>query len=219
MNQKEIKKALGAKAAQLVEEGMLVGLGSGSTSACFIESLGLRCQNGLKITAVSSSIASMELAKRFGIPVLDMEKVTSIDLTIDGADEIDPQKRLIKGGGGAHVREKIVASSSKKMVVIADETKLVQVLGNFGLPVEILPFGARATAHKLQALGYEGKWRPGLTDNGNLLYDIHTPKLFLSPEKMHEQIIHTPGVVDTGFFFNLATTLLIGYADGRIESR
>lgn len=224
--QKQIKKALGKKAASLVQNDMLVGLGTGSTATCFIESLIERCkEEGLKIQTVSSSIRSMEQAKAGGIPVLDMSDVTTIDLTVDGADEIDPLNRMIKGGGGAHVREKIVASSSREMVVVVDESKLVPVLGAFGLPVEILPFGYRATIAKLHQMGYDGQIRKKgehpfyMTDNGNYIFDIHSPTLFQNPETDHDQIIKIPGVVDTGFFFNLATKVLVGYAEGKVEFR
>ena len=218
--QDEIKKALGAKAATLIDDGMIVGLGSGTTATYFIESLIERCRKGLKIRAVSSSIKSQNLAKRGGIEVLDMDNIATIDLTIDGADEIDPQNRMIKGGGGAHVREKIVASSSKKMVVIVDESKLVNKLGAFGLPVEILPFGLASTIHKLQQLGYTGKIRENfITDNGNLILDIHTPKFFDNPEKDHTNIINVPGVVDTGFFLNIPVKVLVGYANNTVEFR
>lgn len=224
VKQAEIKKLLGKEAASLVEDGMLVGLGSGSTSECFIESLSVRCKSGLKIKAVSSSIRSLDLAKKGGIPTLDMDNVTTIDLTVDGADEVDPQMRLIKGGGGAHVREKILASASKKMVVIVDESKLVSTLGKCGLPVEILPFGFHATIAKLHRLGFDGKIREKggshyITDNGNLIFDIHTPPLFPHPEQVHELIIAIPGVVDTGFFFNLASSIMIGYGDGTVVTR
>jgi len=218
--QDEIKKALGEKAASLVEEGMLIGLGTGTTATYFIKSLIKRCQQGLKISAVSSSIKSQELARRGGIEVLDMNTVTSIDLTVDGADEIDPQNRMIKGGGGAHVREKIVASASKQMVVIVDESKLVAKLGSFGLPVEILPFGQMATINKLERLGYAGKLRKNfVTDNQNLIWDIHTPHFFEEPERDHMRIINTPGVVDTGFFLGFPVKALIGYASGKVEFR
>ena len=223
--QHEIKKRLGIEAASFVEEGMLVGLGSGSTSACFIEALCHRCQNGLKIQAVSSSEKSSALAKAGGIPVISMEDVTSIDLTCDGADEVDPQKRMIKGGGGAHVREKILASTSQKMIVMIDETKLVSTLGKFGLPVEIIPFGFHATIAKLHRWGFGGTLRLNsqgkifITDNGNFLFDIRTPSLFPHPEEANDLLLKIPGVVDTGFFFNLATSLLIGYADGSLVMR
>ncbi len=218
--QDEIKKTLGEKAASLVKEGMLVGLGTGTTATYFIQSLINRCKKGLKISAVSSSIKSQELARQGGIEVLDMNTVTSIDLTVDGADEIDPENRMIKGGGGAHVREKIVASTSKQIIVIVDESKLVPKLGSFGLPVEILPFGQMATINKLERVGYVGKLRKNfVTDNGNLIWDIHTPHLFEEPEKDHMRIINMPGVVDTGFFLGFPVKALIGYANGKVEFR
>lgn len=221
--QKEIKRALGKQAASFVQDGMLVGLGTGSTAACFIDSLIARCKEGLKIHAVSSSFRSMEQARIGGIPVLEMNNVTSIDLTVDGADEIDPARRMIKGGGGAHVREKIVASSSREMLVLVDESKLVSILGKCGLPVEILPFGVQATLSKLRAMGYDGSLRKKedktvyVSDNGNYIFDIHSPTFFPHPENDNERLIKTPGVIDTGFFFNLATKVLVGYADGRVE--
>lgn len=222
-SQGELKKAVGMKAAGLVEDGMLVGLGTGSTASFFIKSLIERCRAGLKITAVSSSVRSLEMAKDGGIPVLSMDDVTSIDLTIDGADEVDPNFRLIKGGGGALLREKIIASTSKQMVVIVDESKLVNVLGKFGLPVEIVPFGYNATIAKIKRAGYEGSLRKKqdgsvyLTDNGNFIYDIHAPNSFPEPEKDHDMIINIPGVVETGFFFNLPLRLLVGRKDGSVD--
>ncbi|MFZ0564726.1 MAG: ribose-5-phosphate isomerase RpiA [Chlamydiales bacterium] len=223
--QNEIKQAIGQKAAALVEEGMLVGLGSGTTASYFIKSLIERCRNGLKIQAVSSSIQSLEIARAGNIPIMDMAQVTSIDLTIDGADEIDPKNRMIKGGGGAHVREKIIASSSKKMIIIVDESKLVDELGQFGLPVEILPFGYQATIAKMKKLNYEGELRKKedgssyISDNGNYIFDIHEPKRFPHPEQDHDRIVNLAGVVETGFFFNLPVQVLVGYADGTVAFR
>lgn len=225
MTQDAIKKSVGEKAASFVENGMLVGLGTGSTAACFIDSLIERCRQGLKITAVSSSIRSLDQARAGGIPILDMNQITDIDLTIDGADEIDPSNRMIKGGGGAHVREKILATSSKQMIVIVDESKIVPVLGRFGLPIEILPFGFNATINKIKKLGYDGSMRAQkdgsvyVTDNGNYIFDVHSPKQFPNPESDHDAIVNLAGVVDTGFFFNLPTRVLIGYSDGTVVFR
>lgn len=221
VDQREIKKLVGEKAATYVQDGMLVGLGTGSTATFFIEALAKR---NLNITAVSSSIASSTLAVKLGMKVIDMNEVTSIDLTVDGADEVDPQKRMIKGGGGAHVREKIVASTSKKLIIIVDESKMVPHLGLFGLPVEILEFGYKATIAKLNKLGFSGNLRlknaqPYVTDNGNFIYDIKPPSYFTDPESDHAKIINTAGVIDTGFFFNLNPLVLVGYKDGRIDIR
>lgn len=221
MIQDEIKRSLGKKAATLVEEGMLVGLGSGTTATCFIQSLIERYREGLKCTAVSSSVASANLARQGGIPVLEMDEVTSIDLTVDGADEVDPRFQMIKGGGAAHVREKILASSSKQWVVIIDESKLVKTLGKAKLPVEILSFGYRATIAKIEQAGYRGELRKKgssmvITDNGNYLYDITTPALFFNPRVDHFRLIALPGVIDTGFFFDLPARVLVGYKDGTL---
>jgi ribose 5-phosphate isomerase A len=225
MSTEAIKKAVGYKAAEFVENGMRVGLGTGTTAFFFIERLGQRCKEGLKIHAVASSNHSFQLARQAHIPLIDIENITALDLTVDGADEIDPKKRMIKGGGGAHVREKIVAAMSREMIVIIDESKLVPSLGKCKLPVEILPFGHHATFHHMQKAGYRGEFRKkkegGLfvTDNGNLIIDIHFNTACTNPEEDHEILIHIPGVVDTGFFFNLAGRVIVGFADGQVVVR
>jgi ribose 5-phosphate isomerase A len=222
MSSEAIKKAVGYKAAELVHNGMRVGLGTGTTAFFFIERLIQRCKEGLKISAVASSERSLQQASQGHIPMLAIEEVTSLDLTVDGADEIDPQKRMIKGGGGALVREKIVAAMSKEMVVIVDEKKCVHALGKCKLPVEIIPFAHNATFHHIAKAGYRGEFRkksdgsPYITDNSNLIFDIHFDKLRESPEEDHETLIHIPGVVDTGFFFNLAGRVVVGFADGQV---
>lgn len=219
------KKAIGEAAAELIRNGMAVGLGTGTTTAYFIESLGERCRQGLKIHAIASSEASLSLARRGHIPLLDPHQVTSLDITVDGADEIDAKKQMIKGGGGALVREKIVAAMSRELVILVDETKLVAKLGKRPLPVEIIPFGAQATKHHLEKNGHHGKWRqtsdgkPYLTDNGNLILDIHFPKPLEEPASVHAAIRTIPGVVDTGFFFHLAGRVIVGFFDGQIVTR
>jgi len=225
LTQNAIKKAVGENASNLVEDGMLVGLGTGSTIFFFIESLIQRCRAGLKITAIATSLRSMEQAKKGGIPLYDMDRVSQIDLTVDGADEIDIQNRMVKGGGGALAREKILASSSKKMVVIVDESKVVPVLGKFGVPIEIMPFCYLTTLAKIRKEGFDGKMRYTpeghlySTDNGNYIFDINTPLEFPDPESAHNKLSILPGVVETGFFFNLPVQLLIGHKDGSIETR
>lgn len=225
VKQEEIKRALGQKAATFIEDGMLVGLGTGTTADHFIQSLIQKCKEGLKIKCVSSSVKSLKEASLGGIPVVDMKEVTEIDLTIDGADEIDPKNRMIKGGGGALTREKIVATSSKKLLILVDESKLVKTLGHFGLPIEILPFGYLATIQKIERLGYVGNIRKTkentfyITDNGNYIFDIHIPEEFPHPEMDHDKIINIPGVVETGFFFNLALKVMVGYLNGKIAFR
>lgn len=221
--QNKIKQAIGIFAANLVEDHMIVGLGTGTTSAYFIESLAKRVNEGLKIKAIATSQRSTELARSKGISMLNMEEVVQIDITIDGADEIDPQKRLIKGGGGALLREKIIATSSKEMVVIVDESKVVKDLGAFGLPVEIIPFCYPATIHKLNNKGLIGKLRKNennslyITDNGNYIFDIQFHPVCEDPEKTNRLIREVTGVVDTGFFFHIAKRVVIGYADGTVK--
>ncbi len=220
---KKTKEAVAFAAAELIQDGMIVGLGSGTTATCFIRSLIQRCRKGLTIQAVGSSHRSLQLAKEGGIPVTDLDKVSYVDITVDGADEIDPKKRMIKGRGGAHVREKILASASKELIIIVDETKLVEKLGKGKLPIEVLPFGHLFTEKKLKKKGYLGKWRLAKdgayyqTDNGNFLFDITFPHPLNRPEDEEEKILKIPGVVDTGFFFHLAGRLLVGYKNGKVE--
>ncbi len=222
MSTDTIKKAVGYKAAEFVRSGMHIGLGTGTTVFYFIERLIQRCQEGLNIHAVASSLRSLEQAKQGGIPLLDIDEVTSVDLTVDGADQIDPQKRMIKGGGGALVREKIVAAMSREMIVIVDESKMVPTLGKCKLPVEILPFAKNATLSHIAKAGYNGEFRKKsdgslyVTDNGNSIIDIHFDALIESPEEDNETLIHIPGVVDTGLFFNLAGRVIVGFADGQV---
>lgn len=217
------KKSAAKQALELIKDGMTVGLGSGTTAHYFIEYLIEKYKKGLKIQALASSLASEKLAKSGGIPLLDVYQTISIDLTVDGADEIDPSKKMIKGGGGALVREKIMAAMSKEMVVIIDETKQVPQLGKVKLPVEIIPYGCESTRHHLEKLGYKGAWRKDntgslyVTDNANLILDIHFERPRENPEKDQAQILQVPGVVDTGFFFNLAGRVIVGHLNGSIK--
>lgn len=219
------KRAAGNKAVEFIQNGMIVGLGSGSTAAYFIDALVEKYKKGLQIQGVSSSHHSADLAKRGGIPIIDINSAPKIDITVDGADEIDIKKRMIKGGGGAHVREKILAAASDEMIVIVDETKMVHSLGKVKLPVEILFYGSPATRMHLEKRGFQGKWRVSedgtlfITENGNLLFDIFFESPLIDPEKVHLDIIQIPGVVDTGFFFGLAGRIVIGYASGTVEVR
>lgn len=216
------KEAAARAALRYIESGMTLGLGTGSTSALFIEYLGELCRKGLKIKAVTTSERSTELAHQFGVPLIDIQKTTHLDIDIDGADEVDQDKRLIKGGGGALLREKIVASMSDTMIVIVDASKEVPFLGKFPLPVEILPFAYQATLEHIHALGLKGEMREKqkgelyLTDNHNYIYDIQLPYPCTEPEKIEEHLQSIPGVVETGFFINIASKILVGHPSGDV---
>lgn len=219
------KKAAGEAAANLIEDGMLVGLGTGSTAAFFIEALAQRCREGLNIKALASSQQSQRQAQAKGITLLDNQEVTSLDITVDGADEIDHSHSMIKGGGGALLREKILAYSSREMVVIVDDSKLVTHLGGFPVPVEIAPFAYRTTIERIAGKGYKGGLRLNrdetifITDNGNYIFDIHFNKPIMAPEHEHEILTHIVGVLETGFFFRIARRMVVGFSDGFAEIR
>jgi len=220
--QQKAKQAAGELAASMVQEGTTVGLGTGSTAACFIDSLARRVAEGLQVLCVATSERSQRQAEEGGIPMTDIEALERIDAVFDGADEIDPQKRLIKGGGGALLREKIVASMSGKMVVLVDESKCVEALGAFPLPVEIVPFAHKATIRKIEELGCSGSLRqnagtPYRTDGGHYIYDIRCDSHWGRPDEIHSRLLHIPGVVETGFFIGYAGRVLIGKNDGTVE--
>ena len=214
------KKAAGHAAAELVKNDMLIGLGTGSTAAFFIEALAKRCKEGLRITAVATSNQSMRQAKSLGIPIIEASEIDTVDLTIDGADEIDPKKNMIKGGGGALLKEKILAKSSREMVVIVDETKLVEHLYAFPVPVEIAAFAYCTTLKRLADNGYQGKMRLNrdnslyITDNGNYIVDIQFDSPILDPAIENHRLKELAGVLETGLFFNLADRVIVGYEDG-----
>lgn len=222
MDKEEIKRAVGYQAALLAQPGMKVGLGTGSTAFYFIEKLIARCKEGLTIQAIASSERSLAQAKQGGIPLLNMESVSYLDLTIDGADQIDHNKRMIKGAGGALVREKILAAMSRRMVVIVDESKVVSTLGGCLLPVEVIPFGIQATLTHMEARGLKGRLRRQsdhslyVTDNGNYIVDIPFERGGSTPEETNALLVSIPGVVETGFFFNLASQVIIGFNDGQV---
>lgn len=223
MSQDIAKNAAGLKAIEYVRDGMILGLGTGTTFGYFLQHLIGKCRNGLKIMAVATSTATETLARKGGIPLLDVNTLTTLDLTVDGADEIDPKKRLIKGAGGALVREKIIATMSKEVIIIADETKCVKKLGKHPLPLEVIPFGIAATKKHWENQGYKTSWRKNkdgtfyLTDNHNWILDITFPTTLDEPEKVHLELLNYPGVVGTGFFFNLATCIIIGKNDGSVH--
>ncbi len=221
MQQDAWKHIAGVAAAKLVEDGMLLGIGTGSTAAQLIYALAERMQGGLRIAgAVPTSRASAELASRLGIPLIDLDAHPTLDLVIDGADEIDPQLRLIKGGGGALLREKIVASASRRFVVIGDITKQVSQLGHkMPLPVEVVPFALTPVLKRLEALGAVVKVRRReeqvfITDNNNIILDCTFPGGIPDAAALHAHIKEIVGVIETGLFLNMATQAIIGGPGG-----
>ena len=223
------KKIAGEAAALLVEGGMTVGLGTGSTAAWFVKALGARAaEQGLTLKCVATSKATAELAQSVGLKVIDLDQAGGIDLTVDGADEIGPDLALIKGGGAALLREKLVWEASLRCVAIADAAKSVMALGRFPLPIEVVPFGHTTTAGRIaDALAWceiaaEPKLRvkdgsPVKTDNGNLIYDAAC-KSIPDPALLAEALKSLTGVVEHGLFLGLADEALIG-ADAGVERR
>ncbi|ETT49479.1 ribose 5-phosphate isomerase A [Paenibacillus odorifer] len=216
-----VKQLAAEKAVEFVKDGMKIGLGTGSTAYWAINRLGERVSEGLKITAVATSRASEEQARELGIPIVAFGDIDSLDLTIDGADELDSNLQLIKGGGGALLREKIVASNSTRMIVIADESKVVNTLGKFPLPVEIVPFAWEWTVAELAKLGCNPELRRSgeelyKTDNGNYIADCRFEAIESAP-KLALAIQSIPGVVEHGLFIEIAAMAIVGKKDGSIE--
>lgn len=213
------KKAAGEKAAEYIEPGMTVGLGTGSTACWTIEKIGQMVAGGLEIKAIATSKQSELQAEGLGIPLISFAEITRIDVDIDGADEVDEGLNLIKGGGGALLREKIIASSSARMIVVVDDTKLVRQLGRFPLPVEVVPFGWEMTVRKLKATGCSTSVRMKedgtafITDNGNYIVDCHFHTI-PSPAALQDRLNLIPGVVENGLFIGMAGTVIAGYEDG-----
>jgi ribose 5-phosphate isomerase A len=225
MNADMQKRAAAASAVEFVRPGMRLGLGTGSTAKVFVDLLGERVKAGLDIIAVPTSEATRAQAQALGIKLTTLDETPELDLTIDGADEIAPDLTLIKGGGGALLREKIVASASARMLVIADHSKLVPVLGRFPLPVEIVPFGAVATRRAVEAaaaaagcpgpaaprLGKDG--HPFVTDGGHWVLDAQLQKIN-DPKALAERLAAIPGVMEHGLFIGLAWTAIVAGPDG-----
>ncbi|GAB4250112.1 MAG: ribose-5-phosphate isomerase RpiA [Acidobacteriota bacterium] len=215
------KRRAAEAAMEWIRDGMTVGLGSGSTALCFIETLGRRVREGLRVTGVPTSRSSREAAGRWGIPLVEAGEVEAIDVTVDGADEIDPRLNLIKGGGGALLWEKIVAANSRELVIIADSRKWVQQLGAFPLPVEVVRFGWTWTARAVSRLGAQvtqrttESGRPFLTDEGHYILDCRFGTIE-EPERLSAALNAIPGVVEHGLFIGLASAVLIGRG-GRVE--
>src|ERR1700748_3028236 len=226
-DQTALKRAVAAKALDYVVDGMKLGLGSGTTAEIFLELLAPRIRGGMKLLCVPTSERTATAARKLGITLAQLDDLAPLDLTIDGADEADRKLDLIKGGGGMLLREKIVAASSRKMLVIADETKMVPRLGKYPLPVEVVEFGHKSTAQRLaaafKAAGYADvpmtlRQRDGATfktDSGNVIYDCAFGAIQSAP-KLVAAISAVPGVVEHGLFIGIATTLLIA-GPGEIE--
>ena len=218
------KEAAGRAAAKLVCDGNVVGLGTGSTAYFAVVALGERVKAGLKIVGIPTSVQTADLARAVGIPLTTLDEHPEIDITIDGADEVDPQLNLIKGGGGALLREKVVASASRKMVVVADSAKIVPGLGKFPLPVEVIAFARAVVEKKIVALGASPKLRtrpdggPYLTDNGNQILDCSFGKI-TDVWALALALSNIPGIVEHGLFVGLTKLALVGRGDGVEEMR
>ena len=210
------------KAVEEIKQGMIVGLGSGSTAEWAVRKIGELVKDGLSIQAVASSVKTEKLAIEVGIPIIDFKSIERIDLTIDGADEVDDHGHLIKGGGGALLREKILAYNSKRFIVIIDESKRVQHLGQFDLPVEIIPFAADIILKRLKETGTNPVLRYSnhekfITDNGNYIADCNFYPV-KDPEALNIQLHQIPGVVETGIFINkMVNAFYIGHANGTVS--
>ena len=216
--QEEFKRAAADKALELVQDGMLLGLGSGSTVRYFTEGVGRLVAEGMKVRGVPTSRATAELAAEHGIPIV-LELVGQIDVAVDGADEVDEALSLIKGRGGALFREKLVAAASRRFVVVVDESKVVKQLGVGVLPVEVLPFLWRTTAHRLASLGTSlrvrgGEEAPYVTDNGNLILDLTVDGGIRDPAGFADELKKITGVVEHGLFVGMTDTCIVGGADG-----
>ena len=225
MDARQKKIAAAERALEFIRPGTAIGLGTGSTAAELVTLLGAKVAQGFEIIAVPTSEATREQAESLGIALTTLDETSALDVTIDGADELDRSLRLIKGGGGALLREKIVASASNRMVVIADDAKLVDTLGRFPLPVEVVQFGLKATEAMIgrhaQELGLSGPIRlrtttddqPFITDNGNFILDCAFTAL-LQPEALAERLNTVPGVVDHGLFLGIADAAIIAGDQG-----
>ena len=219
------KQQAAERALAYLADGMKVGLGTGSTAAKFVDLVGARVKQGLRLTCVPTSEATRVQAERLGIVLTTLDETPQLDLTVDGADELDDELRLIKGGGGALLREKVVAMASKRMVVIADASKRVATIGKYPLPVEIIRFGVTATCQLMERLaakaGCNGKIKlrlgadgqPFVTDGGNYLVDCAFLRID-APEALDQALKRIPGVVENGLFLDIASAAVIAGPDG-----
>lgn len=227
--QDQAKLAAGRKAIETyLKDGMRIGLGSGTTSHWFVRALGEKVAQGFDIAGVPTSTATRDLAREVGVPLLDLNDVRELDLTIDGADEIDHAGRMIKGGGACLLWEKMVARVSRRMVAVVDDGKVVDTLGKYPLPIEVIPFGWRSTARELQKLfdrfGHRdvpmilrgGEAKPVITDSGNYILDWQLDRI-TEPDSLAPLFNEIPGVVEHGLFVGIAHEMVIGHADGSAD--
>ncbi len=223
------KRAVAAAAVErLVEPGMKLGLGSGSTSHWMVRALGERVRGGLDVVGVASSTGTAALAREVGLKVIELDEAGELDLTLDGADEIDHRFRMIKGGGACLLWEKIVAVASKRMVALVDETKVVETLGAFPLPIEVVRFGWQATRRQIHQVLAEhahsepqitlrgGEADPLLTDSGHFLLDCRLGAI-PDPPALEAALNQIPGVVENGLFSDIADSMIVGYEDGSVR--
>jgi len=218
-----LKQQVGIAAAQRVKSGMVVGLGTGSTTAFAIEELGRRLTTGeiSDIVGIPTSFQAVVLGKKFGIPIRSLDDVSNIDLAIDGADEVDPHKNLIKGGGAAHTREKVVDALADLFIVVVDQSKLVDRLGStFPVPIEVIPMAVAPVTRAVMNLGGKPELRlgvkkdgPVITDQGNMVLDVTFAEI-PDPKSLEQTLNNIPGVVENGLFVGLADLILVGEAQG-----
>jgi len=218
------KEAAARASLQFVKDGQVVGLGTGSTAAYFIKLLAERVKDGLRIRGIPTSDRSRALAESLGIPLTTLDECQEIAVTVDGADEVDPQLRLIKGGGGALLREKIVASATRQLVIVADASKQVPVLGKFPLPVEVIKFAQAVVKKKIEALGAQVELRraadgkPYLTDENNHILDCRFGQI-PDADRLARQLSDMPGVVEHGLFIGMASVVLVANGSEIVELR
>jgi ribose 5-phosphate isomerase A len=214
------KKAAALTAIEFVRDGMVIGLGTGSTAKHMVIALGDKVRAGMKLRGVPTSQETAALAKQFGITLIDAESRWEIDVAIDGADQVDPRFNLIKGGGGALLKEKIVAASAKQFIVVVDHTKRVTILGgSFPLPIEVIPFGWGSTAREIEALTKspvvlrERNGVPFKTETGNMIVDVHLAQIS-QPKELEMALNLIPGIVETGLFVGRTDLLIVGTPTG-----